>query len=254
MSVGERLERWPCPCCGHRTLAAPTPSWATCPVCFWTDEDCVDPALLDQLFHAQRAFQHFGASAERWRAAVRAPVGDEAPPAAWQPLPEPSARQVERAALVGAIRAAFADVDDRGRPGLTETFRLDYHSEPDVAWDDQDRGWAQIPGEVLDYFGTGTTVFTFGNLAGYRYYLPAFMLRSLATEVVLTAARVVDLPLRADQDPTELPEVQSLTAPQRAAVAGFVRYVVRYHRPAVWAERALARIWAPVTGISAQAW
>lgn len=29
---------FPCPCCGHRTLLVPSPSWLTCGVCFWSDD------------------------------------------------------------------------------------------------------------------------------------------------------------------------------------------------------------------------
>lgn len=239
-----------CPCCGHRTLAAPTPSWLTCPVCYWTDEEVVTPGEIDALFVAQRTYAESGAGSRDWLDKVRRPTADEARADDWTPFAGRSPRDGERAALIDAIARAFAGVSSTGRESLRATYRHDYYSEPDIDWEDDDRSWNEIPGWVLEFFGNGTTVFVFGNPVGFRYYMPAFMTHSLRTGVLEIAVEALDVKLRPGQRPADLDEVRILDDDQRIAVAEFLRHVIRYHLPAAWAERALERVWGPVTGAS----
>ena len=83
------LMRFPCPCCGYKTLPAPSPSDEICEVCFWQD-DFVDNHDTDVLgpngttLSAARAnFARWGASQQRWTDRVRPPRSEEGPPAPW---------------------------------------------------------------------------------------------------------------------------------------------------------------------------
>lgn len=79
--------RFTCPCCGYLTLSERT-TWEICPVCFWEDDGQDDPRADEvwggpngslSLSQARCNFQQFGASDERRRQFVRAPLADELP-------------------------------------------------------------------------------------------------------------------------------------------------------------------------------
>jgi hypothetical protein len=80
-------QRWPCPCCGHRTLAEEPPgTYLICPVCFWEDDpiqfDDVDRrggANSVSLVEARRNVRSFGASDERALPHVRRALPNEHP-------------------------------------------------------------------------------------------------------------------------------------------------------------------------------
>ncbi|MFC0436460.1 CPCC family cysteine-rich protein [Kutzneria buriramensis] len=77
-SGAEWGERFPCSCCGHRTLTGPPGCQEICPVCFWEDDVMqLRWPLLEKaanrvdLVTAQKNYQSFGASEERFSASVR---------------------------------------------------------------------------------------------------------------------------------------------------------------------------------------
>lgn len=212
-----------CPCCGHRTLSAPSPgSWLTCPVCAWTDEGSDDPASIDRLFVAQRTYLRTGASAPEQGGMVRAPWPAEARAPDWRPLPGvpdgPSPREEDLARVETAIREAFADVSPDGRESLGDAYRADYLAPPKVDWRDEDTRWQQVPADVLEHFGRATDVFTFGNSASFRYYLPAYMLHELRSRSFFRSVRALDLDVPAGTSPTELERVRVLSPAPREAV------------------------------------
>jgi hypothetical protein len=227
--------------------AAPPGTWLTCPVCFWTDEQLDDDAARTRLVEAQRSFEDIGASSADWRGDVRAPAPAEARTRDWRPPSGPSPRELAQAALRTAIGEAFASTSTEGRVDLTASYRQDYYTTPKIEWDDHDRDWTRIPTEVLDFFGRGTTPFVFGNEQSFRYYMPAFMIRSIDLGTSLAAVHALDLPLPPGRSPNELANVRILDAHQRAVIVRFLEYVTLYEAPAPWAERALERVWRPAT-------
>ena len=83
--------RWPCPCCGHRTLHEGPGDYDLCPVCFW--EDAGDqlrwPMLADgpngiNLIEAQRNFVEMGACHAESLAQVRKPKPGEEREPGWR--------------------------------------------------------------------------------------------------------------------------------------------------------------------------
>jgi len=222
----------------------------TCPVCYWTDVALDVPAVVNELFDAQRSFVRIGAGSPGWLARVRAATPAEAGPADWLPMPGVpdgrSPREEDRLALIASITAAFAGVSPEGRTTLRAAYRSDYDSEADIDWFDDDTTWDRIPPHVLEFFGTTTNTFTFGNPQGFRYYMPAFMTHSLRTGTAMTSVHALDLKLPSGRSPHELEEFAILNDDQRRAVAGFLRHVATYEGPAPWAERALERIWSRV--------
>ena len=81
--------RYPCPCCGYRTLPAPSPSDEICEVCFWQDDfvdnhddDVLGPNSV-RLSVARANYARFGAYEQRWADEVRPPRLEEGPPEPW---------------------------------------------------------------------------------------------------------------------------------------------------------------------------
>lgn len=77
--------KYPCPCCGYKTLTGPhRGSYEICPVCFWEDdgvqfddpdyEGGANPMSLKQ---AQRNFEKIGACEEAMLQYVRPPAPGE---------------------------------------------------------------------------------------------------------------------------------------------------------------------------------
>jgi len=126
-------------------------------------------------------------------------------------------------------------------------YRHDFDGPPALDWDDSEPDWQSLPDEVLDFFGSGTTPFVFGNDESFRYYMPAFMLRSLGLGHSVTAVRALDVQRPAGTLVAEVPVVRMLDAAQRSAIVGFLEHVVLYEAPAPWAERALSRVWRPAS-------
>lgn len=132
-----------------------------------------------------------------------------------------------------------------GPVSLGHAYQADHFHPAGFDWDDRDTSWRQIPDAVLTYFATRTNVFALGNAAGFRYYLPACILRDLRAGSSLIMPDVLDLrPLRnipfLDQE-----EVRILDRAQRAAVVLYLQYVVTFLGPDAHAENALKCIWLP---------
>lgn len=140
--------------------------------------------------------------------------------------------------LARALRKAFGDASPGGRLGLRETYRRDFQAEPDIDWDDGDARWPDVPGAVLDYFGTSSSAFTFGTLDDFRYCLPAFMQRSLDCDRPLAALIALAAPGHTER-------VAALDEGQRAVVVAFLGYVTTYFPESAWAEDALRRWSSP---------
>lgn len=76
-----------CPCCGFLTLSEEThETFEICPVCNWEDDDVQfnNPdfrggANQESLNEAKENYKKFGASAQKYIKAVRAPLPDEIP-------------------------------------------------------------------------------------------------------------------------------------------------------------------------------
>lgn len=80
---GAVVERWPCPCCGFRTLDQ-ADAYELCAVCFWEDDPhqsrhphSVDGANGVSLVEGQRSYLRIGAMAPEFVAKVRASTKDE---------------------------------------------------------------------------------------------------------------------------------------------------------------------------------
>lgn len=100
------VSRYPCLCCGHRTLAFPAGgTMEICPVCFWEDSgdfwsDNGQPHLAD----AQRHFLETGVSAEVYADVVRPPLAEEARSPHWLSIDE------MRLKAISLIEEAYAGV------------------------------------------------------------------------------------------------------------------------------------------------
>jgi Cysteine-rich CPCC len=245
--------RHACPCCGHQTLDEPSPgSWLTCPVCGWIDEGGTDLASLERLFVAQRSTLRIGDSSPEGSSSTRPPRADELRSSSWLPLPGVpdglSPKEHAREVVQAAVLDAFADVTSEGRSSLGEAFRADYFHPTKFDWDDHDTNWRQIPDDVLAYFANATSVFIFGNVASFRYYLPAYILHELRAGYTSIAPFALDLRPSAQTPFLDREEVRILNPAQRAAVVLYLQYVVTFLGPDAQAERALTRVWLPSLG------
>lgn len=243
-------ELYACPCCGYRTLAAPSPgSWLMCEVCGWTDEGGAAPIDQERLFWAQREFLEKGRCGWDAEGHVRAPRAEEAREVGWQPMAGVigglSPKEREREALIAEITAAFAGVSPQGRATLRDAYYADNFREMEIAWDDRDTDWREVPADVLEYFGFMANVFIWGNLKSFRYYLPAYLIYELRGG----AAELVDFALDLRVDPSmpflEREEVRMFDRAQRAAIVRYLRYVMAFDWGSSSAERALERVWLP---------
>ena len=245
--------RHACPCCGHQTLDEPSPgSWLTCPVCEWIDEGGTDLASLERLFVAQRSYLQIRASCPESSSSTRLPRADELKSSSWQPLPGVpdglSPKEHDSEVVKAAVLEAFADVTPEGRVSLQEACSADCYHPSKFDWDDHDTHWCQIPDDVLIYFACATNVFIFGNVASFRYYLPAYILHELRAGHPLIAPFALDLSTSAQIPFLDREEVRILDTAQRAAVVLYLQYVVTFLGPDKSAERALTRVWLPSLG------
>ncbi|MGI6416366.1 MAG: CPCC family cysteine-rich protein [Thermoguttaceae bacterium] len=77
--------KFPCPCCGYRTMSEQPPgTFEICPVCYWEDDNVQfdDPTLEgganeESLDQARANFARLGAISPRFVGSVRAPFPDE---------------------------------------------------------------------------------------------------------------------------------------------------------------------------------
>ncbi len=132
-----------------------------------------------------------------------------------------------------------------GRVSLGEAYRADYFHPSKFDWDDHGTDWRQIPDDVLAYFANATNVFTFGNVASFRYYLPAYILLDLRAGYPSITPYALDLRTSAETPFLDREEVRILTPEQRAAVVLYLQYVVTFLGTDAQAKRALTRVWLP---------
>ena len=91
------VDKYPCPCCGYKTLEEKPPgTYDICPVCFWEDDpvqfsdaDCPGGANHVSLRKAQRNFLACGVSEVRFKENVRKPRSGEDRDPGWRPLDQP---------------------------------------------------------------------------------------------------------------------------------------------------------------------
>lgn len=96
-----RVDRYPCPCCGHLVFVEPPGSYDICPVCFWED----DPVQLrwptfrgganrPSLVEAQKATVTEGAMEYRFTGLVRGAGPDDPVEPGWRPA-DPAVDRLE---------------------------------------------------------------------------------------------------------------------------------------------------------------
>ncbi len=86
--------KFPCPCCGYKTLIEPpNGSYTICEVCFWEDDpiqfsnpDYKGGANRVSLRQGQKNFIEFGACEREMLKNVRQPLKDEQHDESWKPL------------------------------------------------------------------------------------------------------------------------------------------------------------------------
>lgn len=171
-------DRYPCPCCGYRTL--PMPSVGTmeiCPVCFWEDapgENLWNGSNQVSLAVAQRNFAAFGACEPEHADLVRAPCEEEHRPEAWTSFEDC------RVQLLEFIETAFRDVSRDGGVTIHQREAIDgyYNADfiADAAKKDPEVRWQDIPRAKIENLGMSLIFF---DPPGIRFHLPAFMRCSL---------------------------------------------------------------------------
>jgi hypothetical protein len=166
---------FPCPCCGYRTLADASPSYATCEVCWWTDvpADEWKPNEIC-LSAAQENFVKHCAAKPEWYDNVRFPADSETRDPAWRSLRERRAAalpQTER-----EIHDAFAHVRLEGGVTLHQMDVLDGYGGPEelakAARLDPEETWQEISHGKVSQFGQSLVFF---DAKGFRFHIPAFM-------------------------------------------------------------------------------
>lgn len=133
--------------------------------------------------------------------------------------------------LVALIRRAFAGVrlDDGESLNMTE-YNDSGGSRPDfkekAQFDERDN-WAAIPDKILDQF---TVVFSFTDLKGFRFYIPAYMIWTLRhhreSDSIIADQTIYAI------DPSHylfeaIPFWQWFTAEQIDAMTRFLEYAVQ---------------------------
>jgi hypothetical protein len=95
----------------------------------------------------------------------------------------PAELQAERDALIAEIHEAFEGVTREGGVSWNETFVLDgYGSEEECSKarkTDRDHRWADLAYDETWIAGPGVGGWSFLDAIGFRYYLPAGMIRML---------------------------------------------------------------------------
>jgi hypothetical protein len=87
------MQKYPCPCCGYKTIYREDTFYDLCPVCFWETDptQLADPkykggANRPSLIEAQHNFMLYGACEKDVFPQVRMPLSDETKDENWQPL------------------------------------------------------------------------------------------------------------------------------------------------------------------------
>ena len=228
-----------CPCCGYRASYTPLVSpRQPCPICFYFDIPLASAHDRWQLWVAQTSYVNIRASDLAWVSEVRDPAPGEPRDPSWK---IDNTIELRRSLLKGevelSIRDAFASVPHPGSETLGAAYRYEIHDLPGVEtqlakpwpweWNDQDRHWSEVPDEALEKSFQIASIFSFGNYASYRYYIPAYLLLDIRTLsslglIVLSSSRIVD---RGD---VSAPPEFLLDAEQRGAACAYLRYISEF--------------------------
>lgn len=233
----------PCDCCGHRTLDEPSGrTGQICPVCFWEDSRWPDEdgQAFDgsgvNLESAQNNFAHLGACHEDFKHDARPPSEHEPRDPAWRSIAQ--RRKAKFDALRDLIHEAFRGVNRGGGTSLADADHLDAMgtgprektSKPDKGLD-----WRTVAVQDLVDLRF-QSVISFFDPAGYRYYLPAYLLAWLGDHAETSGSFVFDCLLRgwADMHPDH-PEygiggipherLSILSQAQRYVIARFLEHL-----------------------------
>jgi hypothetical protein len=176
--------RYPCPCCGYRTLNAKPPgTYLICPICFWEDDRNITDAyeydeygwgIYNQvsLREAQRNFLEFGACEQQWLNDVRPPTVDDARDPNWQTIDVLAERT--RLNLIENITTSFKDVTLEDGVSLHQARAIDdYEDQKQARQVDSKIPWQEIPDDWIAKFHD---VLGFMDAKGFRHAIPAYML------------------------------------------------------------------------------
>lgn len=229
MQVGAHL--YACLSCGYRTLPEPSPgSRSRCEVCGWFDMDIVSVRDRWELAHKQSEYLNKGLTPPHGTGPT-ADVPDYVRDPGWSIDSEPErARQSLFEMAEELIRHAFSGVLRDGAITLTGAYQREYQEAPSWGWSDQDEHWWEIPDDILQQSIQSAGIYSFGNRASYRYYLPAYLTYSLRTMNIsgrlgLEASRITE-----DDGETITPE-EILSPEQRSAALVFLEYMSLYDTP-----------------------
>jgi hypothetical protein len=136
----------------------------------------------------------------------------------------------EQQALEAEIREAFKGVSREGGVSWSETVVIDdYSARPDnkarvaARANDKDRNWIELAGNDQWDAGPGVGGWSFLDPIGFRYYLPAAMIRALHAGYAAFTSLTLDFVL--DTGSSD-PRMTLLDDAQRRCVAHFVRFMV----------------------------
>ena len=171
----------------------------------------------------------------------------------------------ERDALENEIREAFKDVTREGGVSWNETKVLDDYGSAEQAKNarasDADRNWMELADSDWD-IGPGFGGFAFLDAIGFRYYLPAAMIRTLHDGEAAGRCWGIEQPLTLQkgkkpsaQEMREyrLAQWSLLDLRQRRAVARFLQFMVAWNESTEnWIEmehwqKAYESYWSAIT-------
>jgi hypothetical protein len=147
------------------------------------------------------------------------------------PSNNPPSRVHEQHILETEIREAFKGVTRQGGVSWSEAEVIDdYGSEDERAEaraKDTDKDWAELADDEKWDPGPGMGGWSFLDAIGFRYYLPAAMIRALTggedTFSVFTMDSILHVTA---QDTYRLAQTRLLDEPQRRCIARFVRFML----------------------------
>jgi hypothetical protein len=229
-------ERYPCRCCGYRTLdAAPPGSMSICPVCFWEDTHPDDERWCRSnavdLRQAQRTFAAIGACEKGWLADVRPPTPEEARDPDWRTVD--ASEPIDRDAALAAIRDAFGGLTRGAGMRVYEAELADDYGHESARTalrrgDRYQRYW-EIPDAVI---AEHYSALSFFDPPAFRFHVAAYMSFALrnpdspsnSPEFVVYALTLRDGALRA----WCLERFAAFDDAQAAAVVAFLTFTARY--------------------------
>ena len=145
-----------------------------------------------------------------------------------------------RERLIEEIHAAFAGVSRTGGVSWGESFVHDLYGNPGNlpgAFPDSDKNWTELVHEPEWDPSPGVGGFSFMDPIGFRYYLPAAMIRCLMSGIdegiqfhLTLEAPNPKVPFSRDTRPYNLEQWSALDQRQRSCVRDFLQLMVRLSR------------------------